>query len=170
MDWSDTELFEPKLYVGDTTSQEAVRVFPVQEVTLLQGNLGTYEDTDFAIHSLRGHTAEGRRVVLCNTSGMVENYTSVERQLGRALVEEGDAEVLISSGKFGREVAIGARDVGLSLSNVVVCNDMPSACRVLGNQLQPGDTVLLLGVEDADRARLVLSLEKRLARPLRAAA
>lgn len=170
MDWSDTVLFEPKLYVGENTSQDEVREFHVRGVTLLQGNLGTYDDTDFAINTLRGHHASGRRIVLCNTSGIVEDYSSVERQLGHALVQEGAAELLISCGKNGREVAIGARDQGLHLANVIVCSDMPSGCEVLTNQLQMGDTVLLLGVDDAVRARLVLSLEKRLAIQARAAA
>ena len=170
MDWSDTVLFEPKLFVGDTAAHEGIREFHVQGVTLLQGNIGSYDDTDFAIGSLQRFHASGRRVVLCNTSGLEENYTSVERQLGRALIEEGDTDLLISCGKGGREVAIGARDQGLHLSKVIVCTELPSACEVLSNQVLRGDTVLLLGVDDAVRARLVLSLEKRLAIPARAVA
>ena len=51
--------------------------------------------------------------MLCDTSYLADDYRTVQRQLGHALVELGNAEVLVSCGLGGREVAIGARDEGL---------------------------------------------------------
>ena len=162
MDWSDTILFEDYKKANTPAKEDLVQVFPVQGVTLLQANVDSPEDAEYATDSLRGFRAT-RRVVLCNVTGLQNIFESVERQLGHALAREGQADLLISCGSAGREVAIGARDEGLSLSSVVVCSDDRSACEVLANQIAPGDSVLLLGVDDSVRARLVLSLEKRLA-------
>lgn len=170
MDWSDTLLFDSyKPDSGVTSVQRLVKVFPVQGVTLLQAVVGSEQDKTAALDSLRGFRAAGRRVVLCDTSALEDGYRPVQRQLGHSLVEEGFAEVVISCGAAARDVAIGARDEGLPLANVIVCGDERSACEVLTNQMMPGDTVLLLGVEDDIRARLVLSLENRLGRTAAAA-
>lgn len=169
MDWTDTLLFESHSPGCDVAPRECVQVFPAHGVTLLQAGAGSHELTETALNSLRGFRAVGRRIVLCDTSGMSEDFRAVERQLGHALVETGGANVIVSCGHAGRELAIGARDEGLELASVVVCSDARSACEVLANRLVPGDTVLLMGVDDAVRARLALSLEKRLSRPARAA-
>jgi hypothetical protein len=69
--------------------------------------------------------------------------------------------VLVSCGMAGREVAIGARDSGLDLANVVVCRDSRAACELMAAQLMPGDTVLLLGVDGETSDRLVELLDGR---------
>ena len=162
MDWSDTILFEHYKKSTPVLSEEVVQVFPVQGVTLLQARISKHNDTESANESLRGFRA-ARRVVLCDTAGMSDTVSGVERQLGHALARDGEADLVVSCGRGGRDVAVGARDEGLPLANVVVCNDARSACEVLANQVAHGDTVLLMGVDDQVRARLVLSLEKRLA-------
>jgi hypothetical protein len=86
------------------------------------------------------------------------------------MVVEGGATVLVSCGRSGREVAIGARDAGLDLSNVVVCRDAFSACELLSCRLAPGDTLLLLGVDQVACERLIQLLDNRQTFPLRAAA
>ena len=170
MDWSDTLLFEPHLKAKkNSATSEVVQIFPAQGVTLLQAKVRSEQDKLVAMRALSGFRAAGRRVVLCDTSSLGEEFRAVERQLGHALVQEGGAEVVVSCGTSAREVAIGARDEGLPLANVVVCSDDRSACEVLTNQMAPGDTVLLLGIEDDIRARLVLSLENRLGRTAAAA-
>ena len=172
MDWTDTLFLEsrdPSVAVAERTVADGVRVIPVHGVTLLHAQVRTHEQTQIALKLLRGFRATERRVVLCDTSCLVDDYLTVERQLGNSLVELGEAEMLVSCGLCGRDVAIGARDQGLELANVVVCGDARSACEVLTHRLVPGDTVLLLGVDDETRARLVLSLEKRLSRPAVAA-
>jgi len=168
MEWTDTLFLEPSNLGAASTKRavaDDVQVIPVQGVSLLHARVHTHEETEAALKLLRGFRASGRRVVLCDTSYLIEDYHSVQRQLGHALVEIGHAEVVVSSGLCGREVGIGARDEGLELANVVVCGDARSACEVLTHQLIAGDTVLLLGVDNESRARLILSLEKRLSRP-----
>lgn len=172
MEWTDTLFLEPSNR-GTTTAERAVidgvQVTPVQGVSLLHAKVHTHEETETALKLLRGFRAVGRRVVLCDTSYLTDDYHSVQRQLGHALVEIGHAEMLVSCGLCGREVGIGARDEGLELANVLVCNDARSACEVLAHQLIAGDTVLLLGVDNETRARLILFLEKCLSRPAMAA-
>lgn len=143
---------------------DGVNITPVQDVQLLHARVHTHEETETVLKLLRGFSTVGRRVVLCDTSCLSDDYHTVERQLGHTLVEKGHAELLISCGLCGREVAIGARDEGLELANVVVCGDARSASEVLAYRVQPGDSVLLLGVGDETRARLVLSLNNRLSR------
>ena len=162
MDWSDTLLFESHAAAqGSAASQDVLQVFPVGGVTLLQAKVNNEKEKNIALQSLRAFRAAGRRVVLCDTSCLAEGFRAVHRQLGHALVDQADAQVVISCGIAAREVAVGARDEGLPLANVVVCGDPKSACDVLKHQMMPGDTVLLLGIEDDIRARLVLSLENR---------
>jgi len=171
MEWTDTLILEQadqSLSESVSLPTDGLQVTPVQGVTLLQTKVHSHEDTEAVLKLLRGFRA-ARRVVLCDTSYLADDYHTVQRQLGQACVEVGDAEVLVSCGSWGRELAIGARDAGLDLANVVVCGNARSACEVLTNLLNAGDTVLMLGVDNETRARLILSLEKRLSRPAVAA-
>jgi hypothetical protein len=172
MEWTDTLILETAgrgMIGNDQAVALGMQVSPVQGVSLLHAKVHSREETEVALKLLRGFRAAGRRVVLCDTSYLADDHHTFQRQLGHTLVEVGNAEVLVSCGVCGREVAIGARDEGLELANVVVCGDTHSACEVLTHQLIAGDTVLLLGVDDETRARLILSLEKRLSRPAVAA-
>ena len=172
MEWTDTLMLEPTdqgAAKSERIVADGVQVTPVQGVSLLHARVHSHEETEAALKLLRGFRAAGRRLVLCDTSYLTDDYHTMQRQLGHALVGVGEAEVLVSCGSCGREVAIGARDEGLELANVIVCGNARSACKVLTHQLVPGDTVLLLGVDNETRARLILSLEKRLSRPAVAA-
>lgn len=172
MEWTDTLFLEPTHDGAEGTKHavdQGVQVIPVQGVSLLHSTVHSHEETETALKLLRGFRATGRRFVLCDASNMTEHYQTAQRQLGHALVEVGKGDVVVSCGASGREVAIGARDEGLELSNVVVCGEARSACEVLTHRLSAGDSVLLLGVDNETRARLILSLEKRLSRPALAA-
>jgi hypothetical protein len=170
MEWTDTLILEPRTAAEAKHSVvDGVQITPVQDATLLHAKARTHKETETVLKLLRGFRTAGRRVVLCDTSCLSDDYHTVERQLGHTLVETGHAELLVSCGLCGREVAIGARDEGLELANVVVCGDARSACEVLAYRVQPGDAVLLLGVGDDTRARLVMSLNNRLSRPAVAA-
>ncbi|MCG8448247.1 MAG: hypothetical protein MI725_01540 [Pirellulales bacterium] len=167
MDWTDKMMQEPSHQFSIAASQRSVacgRVVTVQGITLLQVDAGTHQQVDAALEVLRGFRATGRRVVLCDTSGLV-----VGRQFGSHLVECGSMEMLVSCGLSGREIAIGARDAGLSLANVVVCSQPSAACEVLTCRLVQGDTVLLLGIEEGVCDQLVAALDKRLSVKLAAA-
>jgi hypothetical protein len=167
MEWTDTLILETAdrgVSKNDQSVAVSMQVSPVQGVSLLHAEVHSREETEVALKLLRGFRATGRRVVLFDTSYLANDHREFQRQLGHTLVEAGNAEVLVSCGACGREVAIGARDEGLELANVVVCGDARSACEVLTHQLFAGDTVLLLGIDDDTRARFVLSLEKRLSR------
>lgn len=168
MEWTDTLMLEPSRQQKVTHLRiwrEAMDVRVAQGTTLLCANIVTHQETTEALEQLRGFRAVGRRVVLCDTSRI-----SAGRQLGQAIVVNGGASMLVSCGMAGREVAVGARDSGLDLANVVVCRDSLAACELLVNRLNPGDTVLLLGVDRQTCDRLVELLDSRSQFALSAAA
>ncbi len=147
MEWTDTLMLEA---TSSATLREAnsaiddTRVVALQGVTLLCANTTSRDETAAVLELLRGFRATGRRVVLCDTSRLV-----VGKQFGCEVVERGGANMLVSCGLSGREVGIGARDAGLDLSSVLVCSKPLAGGQVLATQLVPGDTVLLLGIDDA---------------------
>jgi len=168
MEWIDTLMLEPTPKHKVThlrIHREAMEVRVAQGTSLLCANIVSHQETSEALELLRGFRAAGRRMVLCDTSRI-----SAGRQLGQAIVATGGASVLVSCGMAGREVAIGARDSGLDLANVVVCRDSRAACELMACRLMPGDTVLLLGVDDETRDRLVELLDDRATFTLSAAA
>ncbi len=175
MDWTDTLILESsrqsasldgqQIEEGNSIKAVSARVVAVQGISLLHASGSTLEELAAALEILRGFRATGRRVVLCDSSSL-----AVGRQLGRALVEDGAAEALVSCGSNARELAIGARDAGLGLANVIVCRDVRGACEALLGRLGPGDTVLLWGVDQATCNQLVLRLDKRLSNRIAAAA
>jgi hypothetical protein len=168
MEWIDTLMLEPKPQHKVThlrIHRESMHVRTAQGTTLLCADVGTHQETNEALELLRGFRATGRRVVLCDTSRINSG-----RQLGQAIVTAGLASMLVSCGISGREVAIGARDSGLDLANVVVCRDSRAACELLARQLTPGDTVLLLGADQETCDCLVELLDNRSQFTLSAAA
>jgi len=171
MDWIDTLMLESKrdgaatgdrLPAGatlvDTTHALSARLIAVEGISLIHVNGTTRDEIASALELLRGFRATGRRIVLCDTASMVAG-----RQLGRELVEGGNASTVVTCGAHGRDLAIGARDAGLDLSSVVVCRDAFAASEVLSCRLAPGDTVLMWGVGAKACELLVAGLEKRFA-------
>lgn len=159
MDWTDTLMLEStreNVVSENSHSAIAARLVTAHGVSLLHVDARTYEETAAALALLRGVRATGRRVVLCDTSHLARG-----RQLGAEVVEYGAAEVLVTCGLSGREIAIGARDAGLALGDVVVCDRAKVACDVLVHRLVPGDTVLLLGIDTEACDQLVEELHKR---------
>jgi hypothetical protein len=168
MEWIDTLMLEPKPQHKVThlrIHRESMQVRAAQGTTLLCADIVTHQETTEALELLRGFRATGRRVVLCDTARI-----NAGRQLGQSIVVEGAASVLVSCGISGREVAIGARDSGLDLANVVVCRDSRAACELLACRLAPGDTVLLLGADRETCDCLVDLLDNRSQFTLSAAA
>jgi len=168
MDWTDTLMLEPTRHASffegiaidggskiDSIKAVSARVLAVQGVSLVHAAGRDSGELSAALEILRGFRATGRRVVLYNTSSLTPG-----RQDGRSLVEKGGAQAVVSCGVHGRDLAIGARDAGLDLASVVVCRDVKAACEALVNQLGPGDTVLLWGVDQETCIRLVLWLDK----------
>jgi len=150
----NSERFEDDSKI-DSIKAVSARVLAVQGVSLVHATGRGLDELAAALEILRGFRATGRRVVLCDTSTLTPG-----RQTGRSLVEKGTAQAVVSCGTHGRDLAIGARDAGLDLGSVVVCRDVKAACEALVNQLGPGDTVLLWGVDQETCNRLVLWIEK----------
>jgi len=147
MEWTDTLMLETTpdaTTCGADLALDFTRVVALQGITLLCANTTSRDQTASALELLRGFRAIGRRVVLCDTSRLV-----VGKQFGCEVVERGAANMLVSCGISGREVGIGARDAGLDLASVVVCSKPLAGGQVVASRLTPGDTVLLLGIDQA---------------------
>ncbi len=162
MDWTDTLMLEAASNNSLAESNEAMQftqVLTLPDVTLLCANATSRSETHAALELLRGFKASGRRVVLCDTTQF-----AVGRQFGCEVVEQGAANLLVSCGISGREVGIGARDAGLSLSGVVVCAKPNSGGQVLAHRLSAGDVVLLLGIDEQMCEELAELLTTRFSR------
>ena len=133
----------------------AARITTAGSVTLVQAEISNYIDMTASLELLRGFEEAPRRVVFCDASRLPAG-----RQLGLEIVERGRAEVLVSCGRTGREVGIGARDAGLDLNRVIVCGNATAGCRALKGLLNEGDTVLMLGIEQSVGEELVRSLRR----------
>lgn len=126
------------------------RVIAADGVSLMHVEAGRWQQIADALKLLRGFRATSRRVVLCDGSALEADGREISfADLGRAMVEAGNAELLICTGTGGRQVALAARDAGLPLSAVIVCSDTLSAGKVLLDRLLPGDMVLLVGADAA---------------------
>ncbi len=159
MEWTDTLMLETES--ADLSSEpesvmDFTRVVALPGITLLCANATSRAETSAALELLRGFRATGRRVVLCDTAQLI-----VGKQFGCEVVESGAANLLVSCGISGREVGIGARDAGLDLASVVVCSNPLAGGQVLANQLTPGDTVLLLGIDEEVSAEVATLLDRR---------
>ena len=159
MEWTDTLMLDtaPTAKLSKPEPEiDFTRVVTLQGITLLCTNATSRHDIAAALELLRGSRVTGRRVVLCDTSRLV-----VGKQFGREMVEGGDVQIVVSCGISGREVGIGARDAGLNLASVVVCGNALAGGQVLANQLAPGDTVLLLGIDKATCESVATLLSER---------
>ena len=178
MEWTDTLMLEvnrQRSAAEDEVSSEragretvqavSARVVAVQGISLLHAGQGTQNESIAVLELLRGFRTTGRRVVMCDNSCL-----AIGRQFGRDLVQHGAAEMVVSCGLQGRDLAIGARDAGLDLASVVVCLDALVGCEVLIHRLAQGDTVLLWGIEQETCNHLVVQLDKRLSERTLAAA
>lgn len=160
MEWTDTLMFAPDSSGGSSKQVQptkSMRVMAMEGLTLLCANVTSRSETTTALEALRDFRATGRRVVLCDTSRL-----TVGRQFGCEVVEKGTANLIVSCGISGREVGIGARDAGLDLSSVVVCSQPLAGGQVLTSHITPGDTVLLLGIDEKTCDALAHMLEYHL--------
>lgn len=116
---------------------------------------------DAALKSLRGYRSAKRRIVWCNAAELTRAANQYAVEWGRKFVEQGAAEMVVVSGVGAREMAVAARDAGLSLGHVVVCHDDATARNVLGDSVAAGDVVLALGVSSESCQRLAERLESK---------
>jgi hypothetical protein len=74
--------------------------------------------------------------------------------------------MVIACGSGARELAVAARDAGLSISRVVVCTDDATARNLLTDSIVAGDTILALGATSESCYKLAERLESRFEREL----
>jgi len=99
--------------------------------------------TRAALETLKGIEIAGRKIMVMGD--MLELGASAERahrEIGRAAVEYG-VDMLIAVGELGALVAEGARQAGMSDSDVVLCANVRDVASVLRERASEGDCVLL---------------------------
>lgn len=148
---------------GSTTTPTAIRV---PGATLLVAPQATAAAAETGLKSLRGQKSSGRKVAWFNVSELARTSATDLASLGRRLVQEAGASLVVVCGQGARDVALGARDAGLALGRVVVCRDEATARNVLGDSIATGDTVLAFGTNTEGCQRLADRLESRFSRQL----
>ena len=81
-------------------------------------------------------------------------------QLGKQIVETGEADVLIACGQFARYVVSGARAAGMAPSRAISCETIDEAIPYLGQAMLPGDVVLIKGSRMMAMERLLEALKQ----------
>lgn len=95
-----------------------------------------------AINTLRDVAAGRRVLVLGDMLELGDLATEAHQKVGRKAAESG-AEVLVTVGKLGKEIAQGAKNV--NMDKIYSCDTREAAGKVLKDILQPGDTILFKG-------------------------
>ncbi|QDS98617.1 hypothetical protein [Adhaeretor mobilis] len=122
---------------------------------------------DRSLASLRSAGAQQRRLVWLHAE-QTSDTNCDWKEIGHRFAAEASVDLFLTTGFNAREVALGARDAGLFLSNVVVCTDQATACQVLTERLAPGDAILLHEVSSVASQALQRWL-KQLWQPMAAA-
>jgi hypothetical protein len=159
-----TTALSPNAFAIGPTAGAGPTLMALPGATLLHAPRITPAAAEAALKSLRGFRATARRVVWCNPTELSAMPDVDLRVWGRRLVEEGGAELVVVHGTGARDLAVAARDAGLSLSRVVVCRDDATARNVLCDSIAAGDAVLALGVAGESCQRFAERLESRFER------
>jgi hypothetical protein len=164
---SFTGIVNPATFtVGPAPAAEPVSLINVSGATLMHAANCTAATAEMALKTLRDFRAVRRRVVWCNPTELTRTPNADLRAWGRKLVDLGRADMVIACGLGARELAIAARDAGLSIGRVVVCTDDATARNVLTDSIVAGDTILALGTTSESCYKLAERMETRFEREL----
>lgn len=164
---SYTGIVNPTTFtVGLAPAAEPVSLINVSGATLMHAVNCTSVTAEAALKTLRDFRAVRRRIVWCNPTELTRTPNADLRVWGRKLVDLGHADMVIACGVGARELAIAARDAGLSIGRVVVCTDDATARNVLTDSIVAGDTILALGTTSESCYKLAERMETRFEREL----
>jgi UDP-N-acetylmuramoyl-tripeptide--D-alanyl-D-alanine ligase len=114
-----------------------------------------------ALELLRDFDTVGRRIVICgDMAELGPRSIALHWQLGKDIVEIGEAELVIACGQFARHVTAGARSTGLVRSRAVPCDTVEEAMPFVGQAVLPGDIVLVKGSRVVAMERIVEALRQ----------
>jgi hypothetical protein len=164
---SYTGIVNPATFtVGPAPAAEPVSLINVSGATLMHAPNCTPATAESALKTLRDFRAVRRRVVWCNPTELTRTPNADLQSWGRRLVDVGHADMVIACGVGARDLAIAARDAGLSIGRVVVCTDDMTARNVLTDSIVAGDTILALGTTAESCYKLAERMETRFEREL----
>lgn len=152
--------------VGPASANESIALINVSGATLMHAANCTPAAAEAALKTLRDSRAVRRRVVWCNPTELSRTPNADLRAWGRKLVDLGHADMVVACGVGARDLAIAARDAGLSIGRVVVCTDDATARNVLTDSIVAGDTILALGTSAESCYKLAERMESRFEREL----
>ena len=164
---SFTGIVNPATFtIGPVPAAEPVSLINVSGATLMHAANCTPATAEMALKTLRDFRAVRRRVVWCNPTELTRTPNADLRAWGWKLVDLGHADMVIACGVGARDLAIAARDAGLSIGRVVVCTDDMTARNVLTDSIVAGDTILALGTTSESCYKLAERMETRFEREL----
>ena len=149
---STTGFLAAETFVVPSNSSTGPALIASAGVTLLHVDELSAAAMEAGLKALRSRPAESRRAAWCRIA-LQQSFAAAELTAwGKKMIAFAGVELLVTSGPGSRELAVAARDAGISLGRVIVCRDDALARNVLCDGLGPGDSVLALGV-DADNCR-----------------
>jgi hypothetical protein len=164
---SFTGVVNPATFVvGPAPMADPVSLINVSGATLMHAPNCTPATAETALKTLRNFRAVRRRVVWCNPTELSRTPRADLQAWGRKLVDLGHADMVVACGAGARDLAIAARDAGLSIGRVVVCTDEATARNVLTDSIVAGDTILALGTTSESCYKLAERIETRFEREL----
>lgn len=151
---------EPAPYNASLASVETPTKAATRAALLIESRGVTASALDEASKSLLSAGTRGKRLIWLNTEGAGATTTDWWN-VGQRLAVQGQASLFIATGLNSRAAALGARDTGMFLGNVIVCTDEATACQVLAERIAPSDAVLLHGVKPIAAKALLRNCEQR---------
>ncbi|OHB70951.1 MAG: hypothetical protein A2V70_03965, partial [Planctomycetes bacterium RBG_13_63_9] len=112
-----------------------------------------------ALELIRDFDTGGRRIVVIGDMAELGNKSvPLHWQLGKQVVTLGEADLLVTCGRFARHVVAGARAAGMPCARAIPCDTVEEALPYLGQVILPGDAVLVKGSRMMAMERVVEAL------------
>jgi UDP-N-acetylmuramoyl-tripeptide--D-alanyl-D-alanine ligase len=102
----------------------------------------------------------GRKIIV--SSDMLElgdEAPDLHWQVGKQLVADADADMVIAFGEYARQVVGGAKAAGMPTNRTIACRNVEEALPYLGQVILPGDVVLVKGSRIMALDRVVDALQ-----------
>jgi hypothetical protein len=141
--------------------EDEPRLISVPGATVMSTTESSPKQATLALKSLRGFRATGRRRVWVDSTELSQTPGVDLTHWGSRILELSRVDTLLVTGQGSHQLALAARDAGLSVSQVTVCQDHAVARNLLCDTIAAGDATLLLGINQESTNKVVERLGSR---------